>query len=1627
MASVFDLDELKKEAAEERQLMLDNQREYDSIDTSRKMAYGAAQETTLTGNLFRYGEALYDSVKDDISYTDALSLIEDQRQRDTFKNYSEFKGITEEQEDAPVIAGRLGVAVADPVTWAFPWLKVAKAGKLTSAAVGAGFNATDAALRDKLIYGEINPINVGASTVLGGGAGALSAHIASKVAKNQATDKRVIEAIEEIASSPAPTERIPLEAATAESVDRVRVRPYQQGEKPRVIVPALTGKETADLEEAANKVVTAQSRLANISEASGTGTNLTLRSEPIKKMRVVLNDLKSLQGKDSSPQKEIKKLEATKARLIKKAIKRKQPLPSLDEIDERLSFFRTEAARKPKKGTEAFKDYNRKVKSQISDLSLKIEKAENNFYSGHIKGAVNRVELAGQTAEELYSSGKMTQNILKALIFEPTRPIVGGIGGYVTSGLVGDEDDDHITAGLIAAGAGLGAYQKVLQKMNLTGMDLDNAKMVVGQAAEQNIHTILKFHTAGTVATKSDSLGGWNKVIANLLFQKPGSATNALETINLSDVANFRAKVVGIYGDSFENAKVVKTVTEGMRGWRDVDTLEEGYTGISGLFKNKALTAEDVAEVKRIVPLMQKANNDMKETMKKAGIKFDELQNYGMAQAWDFNFIQKAGEDSFLKDAKEAFRIQFANKQAAGLIKDVPNEKGLDKIVSTFVDNIRGVEKFNGSRNRNNNYAIFTEGKTPRFRPLSDNFEKHRALTDTEATAFMAEKGWLNLDSTAVSMQYAERAIKTRGWANVFGAEGELFNRALDNVDETFKNAKGDQAKFAKTYSDNLKNMAEVYWGVYGSSSAAGSYGAQSMALATTLANSTMLTRVSISALGDLIQPIQNSGVMPTIKSIMSKVTPGDSFASKSGFKYDKSFEREYSALMAHASTDPFSSFQSALDSWNKNFFKVVGLEKITKVARGFAYDVGVRRAYDISKTVERKGGKISKSLQDEMNQLGIQSAGELQTLSKYSNINEAFDAEDGQKILNMAGRRAADRDAIVPLAGNRLYFSQTNNPYIKSLGQFLSWAQAKTAQTNSLVNRIENKDGALAVRALGLSTVYMGVQGLREWASPYQVRQEEAHDLLSQEHLKESLKLSGNILPWHIDKIVSGFGAPQNKLISANISPSLGYADRFSQELSKFLGNLNEGDIEGAGRNVLNVVPFGREVTGYSRRLTGSPILEDRPDYNKGGEVLDVPNTSKEPDERIDKMTGMPYNQQAGTAFTDVEDREDPLQRMGFGLGSLVGRFAGKALKSVDDDIVEEVPLKTTDEIIEENQKISKALDEEDLLSSSDDTFFKSNIEKEDLNMAESRSGFFGFGKKPKVEKDEKAPIPQSLDEVADNLSLNTEGKSLQEITRYVGSKGLEEGKEDYKIIAEKVANQLDALEGQGFSFSFNIARLKKGSTTSLEKPAPASVVEGSAAGMARMDNKKVYVDINDLKPRDSLGNGLNNETILHESIHAATMTAIKAGRFDSQKGTKLYKDVEELDKLYSHVAKQFNERSKSGTLNEFETKYFRRMNNTLANGDELVSWGLTNRDMQKYLESIKYKNTNAWTAFVQKIRDILGLSPKQDTVLSELLRVSDNLLSADAKQLSSVVDEVVRKQNNKGGKVLSSLQRKR
>ena len=65
----------------------------------------------------------------------------------------------------------------------------------------------------------------------------------------------------------------------------------------------------------------------------------------------------------------------------------------------------------------------------------------------------------------------------------------------------------------------------------------------------------------------------------------------------------------------------------------------------------------------------------------------------------------------------------------------------------------------------------------------------------------------------------------------------------------------------------------------------------------------------------------------------------------------------------------------------------------------------------------------------------------------------------------------------------------------------------------------------------------------------------------------------------------------------------------------------------------------------------------EKRSTWKTGGEVTDVPNVAEEPEERIDRMTGLPYDIQAGTAHIDAEDR---LERRPFVAGGITAMRKG-------------------------------------------------------------------------------------------------------------------------------------------------------------------------------------------------------------------------------------------------------------------------------------------------------------------------------------------------------------------------------
>jgi len=71
---------------------------------------------------------------------------------------------------------------------------------------------------------------------------------------------------------------------------------------------------------------------------------------------------------------------------------------------------------------------------------------------------------------------------------------------------------------------------------------------------------------------------------------------------------------------------------------------------------------------------------------------------------------------------------------------------------------------------------------------------------------------------------------------------------------------------------------------------------------------------------------------------------------------------------------------------------------------------------------------------------------------------------------------------------------------------------------------------------------------------------------------------------------------------------------------------------------------------------------------YDRGGSVS-IPQAPEEPDQRIDKMTGLPYDQQAGGAFVDEEDR---LRFAAGGLRTIIQRL----VRGVDDVVTDTRPV---------------------------------------------------------------------------------------------------------------------------------------------------------------------------------------------------------------------------------------------------------------------------------------------------------------------------------------------------------------
>ena len=229
-----------------------------------------------------------------------------------------------------------------------------------------------------------------------------------------------------------------------------------------------------------------------------------------------------------------------------------------------------------------------------------------------------------------------------------------------------------------------------------------------------------------------------------------------------------------------------------------------------------------------------------------------------------------------------------------------------------------------------------------------------------------------------------------------------------------------------------------------------------------------------------------------------------------------------------------------------------------------------------------------------------------------------------------------------------------------------------------------------------------------------------------------------------------------------------------------------------------------------------------------------------------------------------------------------------------------------------------------------------------------------------------------------------------------------------DQRIIAQRVADTLRELQDVGVKIGNLTVR-------SPRSPIPGTYSRGASAQtlLAQVRSMAapsgVTIDLNHpltpaQDPRDPTNSvkepsGVTPEIILHELIHAATMSSLRVGNLRSAANTALGKHVSAMYDLANAIFKHVDDKHARGeTLNKVEkqlrTNYMRDVN-------EVLAWGMTNREMQNYMETVPYKGTNMWNKFVTLIRDILGLSAKADTALSELLRIGGALTELSGADL--------------------------
>ncbi len=1212
------------------------------ISFSREFSYGVAQEPAILGSAYRITKAAIQSAFDrGETYEAARKRIENERQEKIFQEYPEFRN---RPETAGVISGRAAVALADPATFLVPWAKAAKVGKVASLTTAGTFGATDLALREEALYGEIRPESVALGFGFGLAGGAVGEYGMSLYNKSVKAKVKI------------PNKK-------GEIIDK------------EVNIPSASKTEVFKDEIPIINQTINETLKTNAAQANKNLGNLTTKINNIDKQRIkITKSIKILEKRFNKKVNEVNKIEdgfldySTYKTLLSTPAKKSEFI----------------------KQKEILLKQKKELNAEIKNIYLK-EKPE------------NLLDVTSKTMINAHKKGVLTENLARGLIQETVRPLFGGIiGGGIGATFTEEGEGNEKTIQFALIGAGLGQFQKMIQRKEyqLIPKKIRNAaneEFIAG--VRKNWWKSLKSLTAGSHV---QDLMSYSEPVVNYaakMFRMQGGGVTLGKVPKVLPVEQEAAVQLGYWRNRY--AEMLSTYDD------DVLELAGKITNQKGLDSTKTrfsfISSQDIknpkyAEALQLSNKITKYTEDFKNYAINRGLDFKEENQYGLTQILKQSAIKKENYEQVIDDLADAFYIQRVNK--FGVPQNIKRAQTEAKKIAGEYLNTSTRMRNNSIWAKENQEALFQTNNIGKARDekfvlnAARHFDKKRTLYDQEARARVS---YLFEQNPIITLQQlTKNTIPIAEFVKRFGSKGEGITKLFKDIDNNFKSFADPQNKFksvkklyrvrpgieeaADREKQKIKDSLEAYFGVYQADKAFTSK--TGVAVVTFLQSGLAMTRllkVAIPSMGDWLQLLTNSGYKASVKALFSKANLSDEVLSLNnvtkqvggkdvswtktpwtkltgGDRIENLLEREISDVLVINGGGGLQNYQRNVLKATSDFFEIFQLGRVTRIARNWAFNTGVERTLEISKLFAKGKSRTlfqsKTAIEREISQLGLKPK-ELKYLSQFKNAVEAIEDPLAKSYLKKAGINSADRDALIPTVGNRRLYTQSKSPLVKFLGSFLSWAQAKTSQTNALLARVESGDAALFLRMAAALPLYHSVRQIQVALSTNQTYKDSVAEETTYQKIAETLAFSG-LNTYGIEKVrgiieFNDYGTS----LPEQIAPVLGYMEDIGEIPIAAFSEMTDDDadtlleeIAKVGIEGLEVVPVARELAPKAKELLDmeeEELLELRSQYTTGGLITgpEVPDTKENPADRVDPFTGMPY--------------ADQMARLGFNQGNVV------------------------------------------------------------------------------------------------------------------------------------------------------------------------------------------------------------------------------------------------------------------------------------------------------------------------------------------------------------------------------------